>query len=112
MVVGTDDVQPVNFCAVREVISVQLACYKVTNANCWVICIRLLLIEQHACLQRSGPYFRSQRLPTYVSPFLAGVFKVLKCLADCQVLKDAVEEKARHREVEQRLVGASEGLGL
>lgn len=49
MVVGTDDVQPVNFWAVREVISAQLAYYKVINANCWVICISFAA-DRAACL--------------------------------------------------------------
>ena len=47
----------------------------------------------------------------HASPCFTGVHKALNCFVDCQVLRDAVEEKARHREVEQRLIGAKEGLG-
>jgi len=50
-------------------------------------------------------------LTAHASPDLTGVYKALNCFVDCQVLRDAVEEKARHREVEQRLMGPREGLG-
>jgi len=46
-----------------------------------------------------------------LEPDLTGVYKALNCFVDCQVLRDAVEAKARHREVEQRLMGPREGLG-
>lgn len=42
-------------------------------------------------------------------PFLLGVVNVLNFFADCHVLRVAVDEKARHREVVQRLMGARDG---
>jgi len=77
--------------------------------NC-LLCMRST--ADRACvIPAQRPVIALSRLTAHALPCFTGVYKALKCFVDCQVLRDAVEEKARHREVEQRLIGAREGLG-
>lgn len=88
--------------------------HEITGLRCslvnFLLCMRST--ADRACvIPAQRPVIALSRLTAHALPCFTGVYKALKCFVDCQVLRDAVEEKARHREVEQRLIGAREGLG-
>lgn len=44
-------------------------------------------------------------------PFFSGALSKSNCVVDCQVLRDAVDENARHRDLRQGRPGITEGDG-
>lgn len=70
-------------------------------------------------MQQQGPQVGSPKHQSKCSvggvhaciPLFSGALSKLNCFVDCQVLRDAVDENARHRDLRHGRPGITEGVG-